>query len=171
MQSYFICICFSFWITAELRSFKLSLLSLWKVWLSWVNPVHSRPHRPSISEPPFCLSGLNPCTQIPARSDSVRQRERRKRRMQNTRNPLSTLKDRKSGPVDKEMKQVWKISINKSFFCHFNYRINSGSDERPGHQSLINVTLCGLQWCWAWLKNKPNDISIRVCFINNASGF
>lgn len=36
--------------------------------------------------------------------------------MQNTRNPLSTLKDRKSGPVDKEMKQVWKISINKSFF-------------------------------------------------------
>ena len=64
----------------------------------------------------------------------------------------------------------WQISINKSCFCHFNYQINSSSDEWPGHQSLINVTLCGLQQCWAWLKNKLNDISIRVCFINNTSG-
>lgn len=144
MQSYFICICFSFWIIAEVRLLKLSLLCFWKVWLSKANPPHRR-----VYILPRCISW-----------------SRKSRRWNWETRILPFIKRQKISPLTRK----WN-KFSKSFFCHYNYQINSGSDERPGHQSLINVTLCGLRRSCAWLKNKPNDISIRVCFINNASRF
>lgn len=100
MQSCFVCICFSLWIPAELRSLKLSLLSFEK--LAWKGGAPRASSLPQAHEHKLQL--------IKTASISPGGRGGEMCVL------ILSVKGGNPGPADKEMKQVEQISINKSFF-------------------------------------------------------